>query len=120
MLLILDNAESILDPLGTEAQEIFNVVEELSQLDNICFCITSRITTVSLYCTCLDVLTLSVDATHSTFHHIYDNDEQSDRIDEILKQLDFHLPSVTLLATVARQNKWSVNHLVEEWEQHQT
>ena len=120
ILIVLDNAESILDQERPGAREIFNDVEELAQSEKICLLITSRIFTIPTDCETFDIPILSLEASRDAFHRIYKRGERSSSIDEVLEQLEFHPLSITLLATVAQQNTWDTEQLIAEWSSERT
>jgi tetratricopeptide (TPR) repeat protein len=116
MLIVLDNAESILDPKGSSAEEIYSIVDELCQFKKVCLCITSRITTVPPRCRRPEIPTLSMEAACNIFYGIYGDGRRSSIISDLLGRLDYHALSITLLATTASHNAWDYDRLAEEWD----
>ena len=117
MLIILDNADSMLNPQGTDGQEIYAMAEELSRFSNLCILITSRVSTIPQDYEHLDILPLSIDAARDIFYLTYRDDSRSELINGILEQLDLHPISIKLLAKVACLNRWTIERLGQEWEQ---
>src|SRR5882757_8698749 len=120
MLLVLDNAESVLDPQGADSKVIYAAVEELSQFTNVRLLITSRLSITPPSCEVFDIPTLSMEAARDTFYGIYKHGRGSDRVEQILNELDFHPLSINLLATVAHHNRWDAIRLGEEWDRWRT
>ena len=118
MILFLDNAESILDPQGTDARRIYTTIEELSRFGNICLGITSRITTVPPHFKRPTISSLSTESACDIFYSIYDNGGRSEVVGHLVRELDFHALSITLLATTASHHVWDYNRLVKEWDAH--
>ena len=116
--MILDNAESILDSEGKDAQDIHSTVKELCQSEMTFVCITSRNRTVPSSCERPAVPTLSIEAAREIFYTIYKGAERPKVIDDILRQLDFHALSIDLLATTGFRNEWDHNRLAKEWNAH--
>jgi tetratricopeptide (TPR) repeat protein len=116
MLLVLDNAESILDPQGVNVQEIRSVVDELCQFKTISLLITTRITTVPRHCKRPEIPTLSTEAACDIFYGIYGDSQRPSVINDLLRRLDFHALSIILLATTASYNGWDYDRLAEEWD----
>ena len=116
LLIILDNAESILDPQGMGVKEIYSVMDQMCQLNTVCLLITSRATTVPSHCKRPEIPALSMEAASDIFYSIYSGGGRSSTINNLLQRVDFHPLSITILAATVSQNAWDYDRLAEEWD----
>ena len=86
LIVLIDNAESVFDPQGTGARDVYSAVDELSRCKNISVLITSRVTTIPLHGRRLGIPTLSMNAA-----------------------CGFNVLSIKLLAATTSHNTWDYN-----------
>ena len=59
-----------------------------------------------------------MEAACDIFYGIHGDGERSELINDLLRRLDFHALSITLLATAASRNMWDYGELLKEWDLH--
>jgi len=106
--------DTILDPGANDAEAIYRVVDELRQFTTVYILITSRTSTVPPV-KLKEIPSLPRDAASKIFRSIRVVETASLVIEELLKELEYHALSVTLLATVSLQNWWGDDKLAREW-----
>ena len=119
-LLVLDNAETILDtPTSRDASRIRGVIDELGGLPSVSILLTSRSRELprGLGCTEFDVPTLDRRSACKAFTDIYQQEVPRSQgvLENILSGVGYHPLTITLLAHVAKVNKWSIEELHEHW-----
>ncbi|KAG6875849.1 hypothetical protein C0992_002099, partial [Termitomyces sp. T32_za158] len=115
-LLVLDNAETFLEPLIQDAGRIADVIDELGARLNVAILITTRTIVLppNIAWVRLQVPVLEESAACEAFRAYYPAIDTSILI-KLLAAVDFHPLSINLLAQAAVQNEWSPQALIFEW-----
>ena len=119
LILLLDGVDAILDPLASEAEEVFATIEEFGCYQHVCLLTTSRMYPEISGFHRIEVPTLSgtdgLDAFYGLCHL-----GRSSAVDNLIAGLDFHPLPIDLLATAVRDNGWDESALLKAWDDDQT
>jgi len=122
LLLVLDNAETVLDA-ATDKAQIFGIHGRIGPFLNIYILLTTR----SQYYLTIRLVPhtgppLDEHAARKAFYAVY-NDHGSPEtqvIADLLEEVDHHPLSINLLAWAATQNDWTIPELYERWKAQNT
>ena len=115
LILLLDDVDSILDPLAPEAEDIFATIEEFGCYQHVCLLTTSRMYPEISGFHRVEVPTLSGSDARDAFYGLCHLD-RSAVIDDLIARLDFHPLSIDLLANSVRENNWDESALLKAWD----
>ena len=122
--LVIDNAETFLDPEVLDASRIKDAIDAFGALLSVSILITSRSRELpcALCCKEINVPNLDAEPSYEVFTRIYGQDAASSRpaLHNILLTVGYHCLSITLLACAAKVNGWSIDELSQQWKDRHT
>jgi tetratricopeptide (TPR) repeat protein len=123
ILIVLDNAESVLDAGGTETQaQITQAIEEIGSWPSVSLILTTRTASIptNVRWNRVTVPPLDMDAARDAFSAVYEYERPSATVDLLLQEVGCHALSINLLAVAGAQNEWSIAELHQRWQEEKT
>jgi tetratricopeptide (TPR) repeat protein len=123
ILIVLDNAESVLDAGGTESQaQITQAIEEIGSWPSVSLILTTRTASIptNVRWNRIIVPPLDLDAARDAFSAVYEYKRPSATVDRLLNEVGCHALSINLLAVAGAQNEWSIAELHRRWQEEKT
>ncbi|KAG0693782.1 P-loop containing nucleoside triphosphate hydrolase protein [Suillus ampliporus] len=120
-LVVLDNAETFEEAsVSLAISKIPPAIAEIADIPGVILILTSRSrrNAPDVQWITKDVLPLDMSSAQAVFFQIYHHASRSgaeEDIKDLLKELDFHPLSISLLANAAQQNGWSLATLLKRW-----
>jgi hypothetical protein len=115
LILLLDDADHILNPLTPGFQEISETIEEFGCYEHVCLITVSRSCPDIHGFHLVEIPTPSKDCARNMFYNLCSL-ERSPAVDNLIVGLGFHPLSIELLASFVRENNWDEPTLVEAWD----
>jgi len=119
LLLILDGADSVLDPLAIGAAETVATIGEIGRYQDVCFITTGRMDAEIPGFLPIEVPVLSEDGARDAFYSLC-NLGRSSAVNDLIARLDFHPLSIHLLASAIHEKDWDEATSLKAWDDDKT
>jgi len=122
-LLVIDNAETLLEADEVDSRRIAEVLDMLGGLTTTRIIATTRnhaSVSPNFLCKRVTVLGIPMDAACDAFSAVYKIASFNDHIRAIFTALDYHPLSINILANAATMNQWSLDDIEQVWSERQT
>ena len=115
LILLLDDVDSILDPLTAGSRDIIARIEKFGSYEHVCLVTTSRMYPDIPGFRQVEVPTLSKNGAQNIFHGMCKLGK-SPAVDRLIASLDFHPLSIEMLARCVHEKGWDESTLLEAWD----